>query len=106
MNTEEKRILKTLVEQGTPQSPSEFVNGISRRNERAIQVLMIGKYIETTPVKKFGEIYDFYRPTEKGIAKSKNQFKWFWYNFRSDIRNILVAFITALITTMLTLILN
>ena len=103
MNTEEKRILKELVVCGRPQSPSEFVNGISRRNERAIQTLMIHKYIETTPVEKFGKMYDFYRPTEKGIAKSHGGFKWLWYNIREDTRNIFVSSITALLITLLTI---
>lgn len=103
MNIEEKRILKELVVCGKPQSPSEFINGISRRNEQAVQTLMIHKYIETIPVEKFGKMYDFYRSTEKGIAKSNGGVKWFWYNIHEDTRSILVSSITALLITLFTI---
>ena len=106
MNTEEKRILKELIVLGASQSPSSFVNGIARGNEQAIQTLMIEKYIETTPVKKFGEMHDFYRPTKKGIAKSNGGLKWFWYNIRGDTRIIIVSSLTALITTFLTIVIE
>jgi hypothetical protein len=103
MNTEEKRILKELIALGTPQSPSSFINGIAHKNEHAIQTLMIEKHIETIPVEKFEKMYDFYRPTKRGIAKSKGGLVWFWYNIHGDIRNIVISSITALIITFLTL---
>lgn len=106
MNSEEKRILKELVNLGTPQSPAMFINSISQRNGRAVQTLLLKRYVETTPVKKYGQMHDFYRPTEKGIARSNGAFKWFWYNIRGDTRNIIVSSITALIITFLTLIIE
>ncbi len=101
MNEEETRILKELVKHGTPQSPAMFVNSIAQRNERVVETLLVKGYVETTPVKKYGQMFDFYRPTEKGIAKSKGRFKWLWYNIRGDTRNIIVSSMTALVVTFL-----
>ena len=105
MTQDEKRILQTLVDRGEPQSPADFVNGISQRNHRAVQNLVVKGYVETTPVVVHNNTYDFYRPTEKGMATCDVWYKKIWYYVHGDIRSIIVSSVTALITTVIALLL-
>ena len=109
MNAEEKRILRTLIEHPKGElSPADFVNGIAKRNERAVQNLKSKGYIDTTPHQHrdlHGNYYDinFYHVTHKGIMYFDPWYKKVLFVIKDDIRTVLVSVVTATVTTVVTI---
>ncbi|MDE2019278.1 MAG: hypothetical protein KGJ13_02935 [Patescibacteria group bacterium] len=112
MNTNEKRILKELVE--APQgelSPAHFVNGIAKQDQRAVRHLQSRGYIATTPRQHrdiSGSYYDipFYYATDKGFAEFYPWYEKLWFAIKSDLRIIIISAITSAITSLITIILT
>lgn len=112
MNSDEKRILKALVEHpGGELSPADFVNGIAKRNERAVQNLKSKGYVDTTPHQHrdlLNNYYDvhFYHATHKGIMYFDPWYKKVLHAIKDDIRTVLVSLITATVTTIVTIVIT
>lgn len=110
MDLEEKRILRELVEHPRGElSPADFVNGIAKRNERAVQNLKSKGYIDTTPHQHrdlHNNYYDvhFYHATHKGIMYFDPWYKKTFFAIKDDIRTVLVSVITAAVTTVVTIV--
>ncbi len=86
-------------------SPADMINGIARKNTKAVERLIIYGYLEKVPEYKPGpngmQKYLFYRITEKGLNVFSPFYKKIWFMFKGDIRTIIVSVITAIITTLL-----
>ena len=72
MTPKEKEVLKALVEHPSGLlSPSDFINGIAKRDRRAVENLIIGGYVEEVPQDIHGTVpgttysRNFYRATNK-----------------------------------------
>ncbi len=112
MNKKEKIILKALVNNPKGQlSPVDFINGIAGRDERSVQNLISKGYVATEPHPHpglHGGFYDvpFYFATEKGLLEFESWYKRIWFYFKGDLRTIIIALITAVGTTLITLLIG
>lgn len=112
MDAEEKRILKELVEHPKGElSPVDFVNGIAKCNERAVQNLKSKGYIDTTPHQcrdLHNNYYDvhFYHATHKGIMYFDPLYKKILNAIKNDTKTVLISAITAAVTTVVTVIIT
>ena len=107
MTEYEKLILKAVVGRGGLLSPSDLINGIARQDRRVVENLVVRGYIEEVPqdVKgiKLGSTYsvNFYRATEKGLLVFSPWYSKVWHGMKGDVRTIVIATITALITSVI-----
>ena len=103
MTSEEKEMLQKLVDanQGLL-SPSEFFAGICKRNEKSAHNLISHGLVDEVPNQVHGRDYLFYRAAEKGRAVFYPIHQKAWYWFKGDVRTIIVALITAILTTFVT----
>jgi len=105
MNKNEKRILKEAVNRGGLLSPADLINAIAKRDRRSVENLVARSYIEEVPQDMRdglrGGTYklNFYRVTEKGLLVFSPWHTKIWHGLRGDIRTIVIAAITALITS-------
>lgn len=107
MTKEEREILRKLAthREGLI-SPADFINTIANRNGRAVQNLIVKGYVETAPATRLGSTYDFYRATEKGLMEFAPLLSKLWFYFSGDLRTITVSIVTALLTSVVFLILG
>lgn len=109
MNKEEEKILNGLVKSRLGElSPSEFINGIAQSDERSVQHLISKGYIATTIHQNRdlnGNYYDipFYHATHKGLVYFEPWYKRIWFSFKGDVRTIIVALVTSLGTSLITI---
>ncbi len=107
MTENEKRILKAVVDRGGLLSPADLINGIAQHDRKPVENLVVRGYIEEVPqdVKgiRLGSTYslNFYRATEKGLLVFSPWYIKMWHGLRGDVRTILIAAITALITSVI-----
>ena len=100
MNKEEKEQLKNLVESEEGLlSVGVFTSGINKR--KIAQKLIARRLVEECQYKNMPH----YRATEKGLMIFESTLKKIWYFIKGDVRTIIVAIITSLIITIITLIL-
>lgn len=92
MKREEKDILKKVAGHNKGLlSPAEMINGVANRNEKILHRLISKKFIEEVVTQINHRTYNFYRITEKGIARS-NLFRWISFKFKK----YLIVFFSAL----------
>ena len=107
MTKKEKDILKKVVEHPDGLiSPADYINVICQRDTKSAHGLVALRYIEEVPTMiDTGKQLNFYRATEKGRSVFYPMHKRLWYLIKGDVRTIIVAVITSLIITAITLIL-
>lgn len=107
MTENEHKILKLVVNQGGLLSPNELINIIAKQDRKSVENLVVRNYIEEVPqdVKgiKLGSTYsvNFYRATEKGLLVFSPWYSKVWHGMKGDVRTIVIATITALITSVI-----
>lgn len=106
MTENEKKILKTVVNRGGLLSPANLINGIARRDSRSVENLVAKKYLEEVPRQHCGlggayYTINFYRATEKGLLVFSPWYAKIWQGIQEDIRTIIIAAITALVTSVI-----
>ena len=107
MTKNEKIILKSVVDRGGLLSPTDLINGIAQRDRKSVENLVVKGYLEEVPqdIKgiKLGTTYslNFYRATEKGLLVFSLWYARVWHGMKGDVRTIIIAAITALITSMI-----
>lgn len=112
MTGNEKRILKAVVEHHDGLlSPSNLINGIAKGDNRSVENLVAGGYLEEVPRDHRdtnGGYYtiNFYRATEKGLLKFAPWHKRIWVGVKGDVRTIVISAVTALVTTLIAIILD
>ena len=103
MTKNEKKILKEVVDRGGLLSPADLINGIARRDRRSVENLVVKGYIEEVPQDQGsrGHNYtlNFYRATEKGLLVFSPWHARAWHVLKADLRTIVIAAITALVTS-------
>ncbi|MEK7084131.1 MAG: hypothetical protein AAB932_02780 [Patescibacteria group bacterium] len=81
----ENEILKKLAEHNKGAlSPAEMINGIANRDEKTVHRLISKKYIEEVATEVNNHTYNFYRITEKGLAKT-SWWRWIWFHSKKYI---------------------
>jgi len=106
MTENEHKILKSVVDRGGLLSPADLINGIARRDRRSVENLVVCGYLEEVPQDmkgvKLGTTYllNFYRSTEKGLLVFSPWYIKIWHGIKVDIRTIIIATITAIITSL------
>ncbi len=109
MDKKEREILKALVEHPRGElSPADFINGIARGDERSVRNLQSKGYVNTAPHPHRdlnGNYYDvpFYYATDKGLVEFEPWHKKIRFLFRGDLRTVIIALITALGITLITI---
>lgn len=112
MTENEKKILKTVVEHREGLlSPAILINSIAQKDTRSVENLVATGYLEEVPSEHPGlnggyYIINFYRATEKALMRFAPWYKRLWFNVRGDIRIVLISTITALITTLITMLID
>ena len=112
MTANEKRILKAVVEhQKSPLSPADLINSIAKGDSRPVENLVSMGYLQEVPREHRdmqGGYYNvnFYRATEKGLLVFSPWYNRLWFGVKGDIRTIVVAAITALITILIAIFLE
>lgn len=107
MTEYEKLILKAVVDRGGLLSPADLINGIARQDRRVVENLVVRGYIEEVPQDmkgvKLGSTYtlNFYRATEKGLLVFSPWYTRMWHGLKGDVRTIVIATITALVTSLI-----
>ena len=104
----EKNLLKKLLNHSEGLlSPADLFNGIGEgKSEKIIHKLITEGHIEEVPHTIHERNYTFYRLTEKTHALFYPIHKRMWYFTKGDIRTVIVSSTTALMTTIITLILE
>jgi hypothetical protein len=108
MNEEEKKILKEVLGRGGLLSPADLINGIAKHNRRHVENLVVTGHLEEVPQDMHGfnnSTYsiNFYRATEKGLLRFSSWYKRIWFWIKGDVKTIIIATITALITSLITI---
>ena len=109
MTNQEKKILKAVVDRGGLLSPADLINGIAKHDRRAVENLVVKKYLKEVPQDvpgiTLGSTYslNFYRPTEKALLIFSPWIIKMWHAMRSDIKTIIISAITAFITSLVTI---
>lgn len=99
MNSVEKEVLRKVVESGEGLlSPAIFINSICNRDKKTAHSLISSGYIEEVPNIINGQDYIFYRATIKGRSVFYPFCKRFLFLFKDDIRTIVVAMVTTIVT--------
>lgn len=107
MTENEKRILKAVVDRGGLLSPADLINGIAQHDRKPVENLVVRGYIEEVPQDmkgiKLGTTYslNFYRATEKGLLIFSPWYIKAWNMMKGDVRTVVIAAITALITSVI-----
>ena len=105
MTENEKRILKAVVDRGGLLSPADLINGIAQRDRKSVENLVVRGYLEEVPQDmkgvRLGSTYslNFYQTTEKGLLVFSPWYIRMWHGLRGDVRTIVIAAITALVTS-------
>ena len=108
MTEDEKRILKVVVDRGGLLSPADLINGVAKQDRKPVENLVVRGYLEEVPQDmkgiKLGSTYslNFYRATEKGLLVFAPWYQRMWHSLKGDIRTVVIAAITALITSVVT----
>jgi len=108
MTKSEYEILKLVVDRGGLLSPADLINGIAKRDRRSVENLVVKGYIEEVSQDvggvRLGSTHsvNFYRATEKGLIEFAPWYKRIWFWVRGDVRTVIIAIITALTTTLIT----
>jgi len=106
MNKKERGILKKVVEHHHGLlSPADYINGVCQHDTKIAHRLVSLGYVEEVPTTLSTGHYNFYRATEKGFSVFYPIHKRLWYLIKGDVRTVIVAVITSLIITVITLIL-
>ena len=107
MTREWKSVLKKAIDgkEGLI-SPASMINSHANSKQEIVQRLVTLGYLEMVPEETNGRAINFYRVTENGFSVFYPLHKKFWHHHKSDIRNILVSSITAIVVTMVTLLLK
>lgn len=109
MTESEKKILKVVVDRGGLLSPADLINGIAKQDRKSVENLVARGYLEEVPQDmkgiKLGTTYslNFYRATEKGLLVFSPWQAKMWHGMKGDVRTIVIAAITALITSATTI---
>ncbi len=112
MTENEKRILKAVVDRGGLLSPADLINGIAQQDRKSVENLVVRGYLEEVPqdVKgvRLGSTYslNFYRATEKGLLVFSPWYIRMWHGLKGDVRTIVIAAITALVTSAIAIIIE
>lgn len=109
MNVNAKNILGRMIREGNQglRSPSDLFNGIGQGgNDKVIHKLISEGYIEEVPQSRPAlgggqQEITFYRVAEKGYRFFDPFHIKLWHSISGDIRTIIIAAITALITTVI-----
>ncbi|MFH0732982.1 MAG: hypothetical protein V2A72_08740 [Candidatus Omnitrophota bacterium] len=107
MTRNEKIILKAMVDRGGLLSPADLINGIAQRDRKSVENLVVRGYLEEVPQDmkgvRLGTTYslNFYRATEKGLLVFSPWYIRIWHGLKGDVRTIVIAAITALVTSMI-----
>lgn len=106
MTKAERIILKAVVDRGGLLSPADLINGITQRDNRSVENLVAKRYLEEVPRQHrgLGDAYytiNFYRATEKGLLVFSPWYTKIWHGMKGDVRTIVIAAITALITSVI-----
>jgi hypothetical protein len=111
MNSKEKAILKKVVEDREGLlSPANYLNSIAGKDRQSAHRLIASGYVQevptTMPTGNGDRNHTFYRATEKGRIVFEPLPKRLWYAMKSDIRTIMIAAITAIVVTIVTIIIT
>jgi len=100
MNKKEKEVLKKAMESNDGLiSPAVMINSYAGCRRKIPENLVSLGYLEIVPEEiNTGKIINFYRVTEKGFAVFYPLHKKIWHTLKGDIRTIVVAVITTIIT--------
>lgn len=107
MTNNERNILKAVVDRGGLLSPADLINGIAQHDRKSVENLVVKGYIEEVAQDmkgiKLGTTYslNFYRATEKGLMLFQPWHERIWYGLKGDVRTIIIAAVTALITSLI-----
>jgi len=107
MTNNERNILKAVVDRGGLLSPADLINGIAQQDRKSVENLVVKGYLEEVPQDmkgiKLGTTYslNFYRATEKGLMVFQPWYIRMWHGLKGDVRTIIIAAITALITSLI-----
>ncbi len=109
MNAIEKEVLKKIHD--NPQgllSQTDLINCLPNGNTKISHSLIAKGYIEEVSrlIKATQVEVTFYRLTEKGIMEFEPLRKRFWFLIKSDTRTILVSAITAIVTSIITILIE
>lgn len=108
MDKIEKAFLRKMIEWNEGLlSPATLFNGVGQHSsDKLIHKLITEEYIEEVPHTINEKHYTFYRTTEKTRSIFYPTYKKLWFFIRGDIRIIIISVVTALMTTIITLILQ
>jgi len=112
MRNIEKKILQEAISRDNGLfSPADMINGIAKRDRKSVENLVVRGYLEEVPVDKTGlqgntYTLQFYRVTEKGLNVFEPWHKKLWFMMRGDVRTIIISVITAVISTIVILLIN
>lgn len=93
MNKKEKEILTAIVKDPRGLlSPSDFINGLAKNNRRSVENLVIGGYVAEVQEHKtnllgdkvINNVYNFYRATEKGVARISPFHRRWWFSLKNQ----------------------
>lgn len=107
MTENERKILKAVVDRGGLLSPADLINGIAQRDRKSVENLVVRGYLEEVPQDrkgiKLGTTYsaNFYRATEKGLLAFSPWYTRMWHGLKGDVRTIVIAAVTAFITSLI-----
>ena len=103
MNKHEKEILKKVVDyKHGPVSSVDMVQKIAGGDSGILEKFMSAGYLsERSRIDGSGGTVFHYRVSEKGLLELLPLYKKFWFNVKSDFRNIVVSAITAVVVYLL-----
>ena len=109
----EVSILKAVAKHHTGLlSPADLINGIAGRDEKSVNNLVAKGYLEEVSRDNpgFGAqptySINFFRITEKGLIQLAPRREKIWFSMKGDIRTVVVAAITSVVTTAIAFAIN
>ncbi len=111
MNNIERNILEKAKSSNEGLLSPATLNSMANQDKRSVENLVARGYLENVPVDKtnlHGGTYtlQFFRVTEKGLNVFEPWYEKLWFMMKGDIRTIIISVITAVIVTILTLLIN
>lgn len=109
MKKEEKEVLQKISSNKKGLlSQSDLLNCLSNSNTKISHRLITSGLIEETTrrIKATQVEATFYRITEKGMIALAPLYKQLWFSIKEDLRNIIVSAITAIITTIIAILIT
>ncbi len=102
VNRQQKEILKKVVDYKEGLILPIVFRNIVDGDGKSAHALIASGHIGEVPLHLNGQTYTAYRASERGRMVFEPSLKRFWYAVKADIRTIVVAAITAIVTILIT----